>query len=361
MGAEDGPAGASTDRVVSPADAAQLGRDDRIVTQDRITAARAAIAGKVHRTPMLSSATAAKVVEAQTGVRAGGGRIHLKAEHLQKTGSFKPRGMTARVAALSREERERGIITFSAGNAAQGYAYAGAALGVPVTVVMPAAANPTKVVATRDYGAEVVLEGDHFGEVLAAMERIRAERNLVLCHPYDDPDVIAGHASTGLEILEDLPDVDVIVIGIGGGGLISGVAAAVKEQRPGVRVYGIEPEGSNAMSVALKAGVPIPIVPRSVADGLNGPVAGEWTLAMVQRYVDEVILVSEETILAGLRFTLERVKQVVEPAGAAAIGALLAGLVPIRDGDRICAVLSGGNVDLGRLGQLMNPGGPAPR
>jgi threonine dehydratase len=269
--------------------------------------------------------------------------------------------MTARVATLTPAERARGIITFSAGNAAQGYAYAGAALGVPVTVVMPAAANPTKVAATRGYGADVVLEGDHFGEVLAAMERIRAERNLVLCHPYDDPDVIAGHASVGLEILEDLPDVDVIVVGLGGGGLISGVAAAVKEQRPDARVYGIEPEGSNAMSVALEAGVPIQIVPRSIADGLNGPVAGEWTLAMVQRYVDDVILVSEETILAGLVFTLERVKQVVEPAGAAAIGALLAGLVPVRNGERVCAVLSGGNVDIGRLGELVSPGASAPR
>jgi threonine dehydratase len=336
------------------ASAVGTARADRIVSQDRIDAARALIAGKVHRTPMLSSATAARAVESRTGIRVADGRIYLKAEHLQKTGSFKPRGMTARVAALTADERERGIITFSAGNAAQGYAYAGAALGVPVTVVMPAAANPTKVAATRGYGADVVLEGDHFGEVVEAMERIRAERNLVLCHPYDDPDVIAGHASVGLEILEDLPEVDVIVVGIGGGGLISGIAAAVKERRPGVRVYGIEPEGSNAMSVALAAGTPVRIAPRSVADGLNGPEAGEWTLAMVQRYVDEVILVSEEMILAGLRFTLERVKQVVEPAGAAAIGALLAGQVPIRDGDTVCAVLSGGNVDMARLGELLS-------
>lgn len=334
-------------------------REERIVSPDRIVAARALISGKVHRTPMLSSATAAGVVESQIGVRVGGGRVYLKAEHLQKTGSFKPRGMTARVATLTPAERERGIITFSAGNAAQGYAYAGAALGVPVTVVMPAAANPMKAAATRGYGADVVLEGDHFGEVLEAMNRVRVERNLVLCHPYDDPDVIAGHASVGLEILEDLPDVDVVVVGIGGGGLISGVAAAVKAQRPGVRVYGVEPEGSNAMSVALEAGEPVPIVPRSVADGLNGPVAGEWTLAMVQRYVDEVILITEEEILAGLRFTLERVKQVVEPAGAAALGALLAGRIPVHDSDRVCVVLSGGNVDLGRLGALLAPTEPA--
>jgi threonine dehydratase len=268
--------------------------------------------------------------------------------------------MTARVAALTPAERERGIITFSAGNAAQGYAYAGAAFGVPVTVVMPAAANAMKAAATRGYGAEVVLEGDHFGEVLEAMNRIRVERNLVLCHPYDDPDVIAGHASVGLEILEDVPEVDVIVVGIGGGGLISGVAAAVKERRPSVRVYGVEPEGSNAMSVALERGVPVPIVPRSVADGLNGPVAGEWTLAMVQRYVDAVFLISDEAILAGLRLGLERTKQLLEPAGAAALAALLGGLIPLREGDRVCAVLSGGNVDLGRLGDLLSAAGPGP-
>lgn len=321
-----------------------------LLSLDDVYRARERIAGRLHRTPMLTSRTLSE----RTGAE-----IHFKAELLQKTGSFKPRGMTAKVATLTRDERERGIITFSAGNAAQGYAYAGAALGVPVTVVMPAAANPMKAAATRGYGAEVVLEGDHFGEVLEAMNRIRIERNLVLCHPYDDPDVIAGHASVGLEILDDLPDVDVIVVGIGGGGLISGVAAAVKEQRPGARVYGVEPEGSNAMSVALEAGVPVPIVPRSVADGLNGPVAGEWTLAMVQRYVDDVVLITEEEILAGLRFTLERAKQVVEPAGAAALGALLAGRIPVRDGDRVCVVLSGGNVDMGRLGALLAPAEPA--
>src|SRR4051812_36773777 len=205
---------------------------DRVVTLAQILEARDRIAGAVHRTPMLSTERGAAVVAAVLGVGVAGSRIHLKAEHLQKTGSFKPRGMTARVAGLSAADRERGIITFSAGNAAQGYAYAGAAVGVAVTVVMPAAANPTKVAATRGYGAEAVLEGAHFGEVYAAMERIRAERGLVLCHPFDDPEVIAGHGSVGLEILEDLPDVDVVVCGIGGGGLISGVAGGDREPRP---------------------------------------------------------------------------------------------------------------------------------
>ena len=333
---------------------------NRIVSLAEIEAARDLIAGKVHRTPLLGSATAARVVESVTGSAIGDGRIHFKAEHLQKTGSFKPRGMTARVAALSAADRRRGLITFSAGNAAQGYAYAGAAVGVPVTVVMPAAANPTKVAATRGYGAEVILEGAHFGEVHAAMERIRDERGLVLCHPFDDPEVIAGHGSVGLEILEDLPDVDVVVVAIGGGGLISGVAAALRERRPAIRVYGVEPTGSDAMSQALAAHVPVALQPHSVADGLNAPFAGEWTLAMVERYVEDVVRLDDSTILMGLRFALERIKQVVEPAGAAALAALLAGRIPVRPGERVCVVLSGGNLDLARVGELLAAADPPP-
>jgi len=318
-----------------------------------IEAAREVIAGRVHRTPLLSSAAAAAVMARVLGVQAGGDRLYLKAEHLQKTGSFKPRGMTARVAALSAAERECGIITVSAGNAAQGYAYAGAAIGVPVTVVMPAAAVRSKAEAAAGYGARVVLEGEAMDETFAALDRIREEEGLLYCHPFDDPLVVAGHGSIGLEILEDLPDVDVAVVGIGGGGLISGVAAAIKERRPRVRVYGVEPIGSEAITVALAAGEPVRIQPTSVADGLNAPFAGELTLAMIQRYVDEVILVDDATILAGLRFALARLKQVLEPAGSAALGATLAGRIPIRDGERVAVVLSGGNVEVSRLGELI--------
>jgi threonine dehydratase len=307
---------------------------------------------------MLSSRTAAALVEAATGVKLGDGAVFLKAEHLQKTGSFKPRGMVAKVASLTDEERRAGIITISAGNAAQGYAYAGAAVGVPVTVVMPAAANPMKAAAAAGYGAEVVLEGADTGEAFAAMERIRAERSLTFCHPFDDPVVIAGHGSVGLELLEDVPDVDVVVVPIGGGGLISGVAGAVRQSRPGVRVYGVEPVGSNAMTLALAAGAPVTIVPRSVADGLNAPFAGAWTLDMVRNYVDDVITIDEVLILAGLRFALERLKQAVEPAGAAGLAALLAGRIPVRSGERMCVVLSGGNVDVGRLGELIAGAAP---
>src|SRR5450755_1332663 len=227
---------------------------DHIVSLAQIQAARPFVASRVHRTPMLSSATAAAFVERATGTKLADGRVYLKAEHLQKTGSFKPRGMTWKVASLTPEERSRGIITLSAGNAAQAYAWAGVSAGIATTVVMPAAAVRSKVEACLGYRAEVILHGANIVEALAEMERLQAARGLIYCHPFDDPFVIAGHGSIGLEILEDLPDVDVVVVGIGGGGLISGIAAALKESRPRVRVYGVEPEQSNALSLALEKG-----------------------------------------------------------------------------------------------------------
>ena len=329
-----------------------------IVTLAQVEAAREVIAGRVHRTPVLSSSAAARHLADTTGVRVAEGRLFLKSEHLQKTGSFKARGMTARVAALSAAERKRGIITVSAGNAAQGYAYAGAVLGVPVTVVMPAAANPSKAAAAAGYGARVVLEGSTMDQTFAALDRIRDEEGLVFCHPFDDPHVIAGHGSAGLELLEDVPDVDVIVVGIGGGGLISGIAAAIRGRRPSVRIIGVEPEGSAAMTLAIAAGAPVRIQPLSVADGLNSPFAGDLPLTMVKALVDEVVLIDDATILGGLRFALERMKQVLEPAGAAALAATLSGRIRLKDGERVAVVLSGGNVEIARLGELIVGAGP---
>jgi threonine dehydratase len=325
---------------------------DHIVSLAQIQAARPFVASRVHRTPMFSSATAAAFVERATGTKLADGRVYLKAEHLQKTGSFKPRGMTWKVASLTPEERSRGIITLSAGNAAQAYAWAGVSAGIATTVVMPAAAVRSKVEACLGYRAEVILHGANIVEALAEMERLQAARGLIYCHPFDDPFVIAGHGSIGLEILEDLPDVDVVVVGIGGGGLISGIAAALKESRPGVRVYGVEPEGSNAMSLALERGEVVRVQPVSVADGLGSPFAGTWTLAMVRQYVDGVILLDDPTILAGMRFAAERMKQLLEPAGAAALAVLLAGRIPLRAGDRVAVVASGGNVEVSRIGEF---------
>jgi threonine dehydratase len=318
------------------------------------------LVGRIARTPLLSSSTAARWVHAGTGIRIGDDALYLKAEHLQRTGSFKPRGMTNRIATLSPEARARGAITLSAGNAGQAYAYAGRTEGVAVTVVMPAAAVATKVAACRGYGARVVLHGEHVGDAFAEALRIRDLEGLTLVHPYDDPMVIAGNGTVGSEVLEDMPDVDVVVVGIGGGGLISGVAAAIREARPSVRVYGVEPETSNAVSLAVAGGEVVTIQPSSVADGLGAPFAGAWTLAMVQHYLEDIVLIDDATILAGLRFSVERLKQVLEPAGAAALAAVLSGRVPIRDGERVAVVLSGGNVAVDRLGELLAAAGPLP-
>ena len=333
---------------------------DHVVSLDEIAAAREVVVDRVHRTPMLSSATAARILLETTGRRVAGDTVHVKAEHLQVTGSFKPRGMVNKVASLTAAERERGIITLSAGNAAQAYAWAGRDAGVHVTVTMPERAVRSKVEACLGYGAEVVLHGAHVGETLARLRELEVERNLVYCHPFDDPAVIAGHGSIGFEILEDLPDVDVVVVGVGGGGLISGIAAALKERRPEVRVYGVEPENANAMALALERQEIVTITPTSVADGLGAPFAGDWTLAMCQRYLDGLILLDDATILAGVRFAAERMKQVLEPAGAAALAALLFGRIPLRAGDRVCVVASGGNVETSKIGTLLDAAAALP-
>ena len=330
------------------------------VTLDAIRETRRRLEGRIHRTPMLSSATAARSIEAATGAAIADGRLYLKAEHLQKTGSFKPRAALARISSLSPDERSRGAITISAGNAGQAYAWAGSQAGVPVTVVMPVGAVASKVAACRGYGAEVVLHGTHVGESLAHLEVLRAERGLTLVHPYDDPEVLIGNGSCGLEILEDLPELDVLVIGIGGGGLIGGVATAVKESRPSVRIYGVEPVGSEAMTRGLEAGEPVRVSPVSVADGLGAPSAGRLALDVVQRYVDDVVLIDDPTILGGLRFGVERLKQVLEPAGSAALAAVLSGAIQLRSGDRVCVILSGGNVAVERLGELLAAAAPLP-
>jgi threonine dehydratase len=333
---------------------------DRIVPLRRIAEARDGLVGRVHRTPILSSGAAADVIREAGGPGLGDGRLYVKAEHLQKTGSFKPRGMFNKVASLTADERQAGIITVSAGNAAQAYAWAGREAGVQTVVVMPEAAVQTKVEACLGYGAEVVLHGTHVGETFERMRELSEERGLVYCPPFDDPEVIAGHGSLGLEIAEDLPEVDVVIVGVGGGGLISGVATAIKETHPDVRVFGVEPEGSNAMSLALERGEIVPISPVSVADGLGAPFAGEWTLAAVRAYVDEVVLIDDPTILGGLKFASERMKQVLEPAGAAALAAVLFGRIPLRDGDRVCVIASGGNVALDLLGTLLERARPVP-
>ena len=292
-------------------------------------------ASPLHRTPVVSSATLGE---------ASGARAYLKAELFQKTGSFKPRGMLAKLASLAKEEQARGVLTVSAGNAAAALAYVAALEGVDCLVVMWQGASDQKIAATRAYGASIDLEAESPGEAFERAAELRERTGRVFVHPFDDPVLIAGHGSLGLEILEDRPDVDAVVVPVGGGGLVAGVAKAVKEARPEVRVVGVEPEGSAALHAALAAGAPVRVAPTSIADGLNAPFAGEHGLAICRRLLDEVVLVSDDEIRAGFRFLYERAKLAAEPAGAAAVAALLAHKVGGIEGKTVVSVVSGGNV-----------------
>ncbi len=306
-----------------------------LVTLDDVRAAAHAVHGRVHRTPLLSSRSLAE--------RVGAASVHLKAECLQKTGSFKVRGALNRIRSLTPDERRRGLVTVSAGNHAQALAWAAAAESVPCTVAMPASAAPEKVAASREYGADVVLKGD-VHDAFEECFRLRDEAGMVFVHPFDDPAVVAGQGTVGLEILEDLPDVDVAVVPVGGGGLLSGIAAAVKSLRPAIRVVGVEPEGAAVLRRALDAGEIVTLEAiDTIADGLAPPYAGELALAHARAHVDDVVLVDDDALVEAMRFTLERAKLVVEPAGAAAVAGLLTGAVD-AGGRRVAAVASGGNI-----------------
>ena len=294
-------------------------------------AVRAAIEGRLHRTPLLSSDTLGQVF---------GGRALLKAELFQKTGSFKPRGMVAKLASLSAEEKARGVITISAGNAAQGLAWACAQEGVDCLVVMWQSASPLKIAGTKSYGAEVDLESADPVEGFERVRKLEAATGRTFVHPFDDPVLIAGHSSLAREVLEDAPAVDLIVVPVGGGGLVAGVALGAK----GRRVVGVEPEGSAALHEALAAGKPVPVVPDTIADALTAPIAGEHPLRICREHAVESVLVSEEDVRIGFRFLYERAKLAAEPGAAVGVGALLAGKIPDVGGKTVAVVVSGGNV-----------------
>jgi threonine dehydratase len=282
-----------------------------------------------------------------------GREVHLKCELFQKTGSFKPRGMLNKLAGLDAGQREAGVITFSAGNAAQGLAYAAAIAGVRATVVMPAAASPTKAQATRDYGAEVILHGSA-AECFDHCMKLVDERGLCFVSSFDDPELITGHASLGAEILEDLADAEVVLAGIGGGGLISGIAVALRSAGSKARIIGVEPTGAPAMHRSLVEGRPVRLeATDTIADGLGAPFAGEHTYAVVSRHVERVVLVSDEQIREAMALLMGRCKLVVEPAGAAALAGLMFAEVEVPEGAKTVCVLSGGNIDLARLKDLL--------
>jgi threonine dehydratase len=306
-----------------------------LVGIDKIRIAREALHGVVRRTPLRHC----EVLEQRCAVP-----VHLKCENLQRTGSFKIRGAYARIHNLSADERARGVVAASAGNHGQGVALAASMLGTAATVYMPVSASLPKVAATRGYGAQVHLVGDVVEESLAGARAFAEETGAVFIHPFDHPDVLAGQGTVGLEVLEQLPDVATVLVPTGGGGLVGGIAAAVKGVKPEVRVIGVQAEAAAVWPASLAAGSPVRLRRRhTMADGIAMSEIGEVTFAHVSALADDVITVGEEALSQALLLCLERTKMLVEPAGAAAVAALLES--PGRFPGPVCAVLSGGNVD----------------
>jgi threonine dehydratase len=298
-----------------------------VISLDDVRAARETIGDSLHRTPVFSSATL-------------GPRVFLKAELFQRTGSFKPRGVLNKLRSLTPEERANGVIGASAGNHAQALAYGAALEGIDALLVMWSTASPAKIEATRGYGAQVDLEALGPETVFDRMYELQDATGRTVVHAFDDPLVAAGQGTVGLEIAEDVPEVDVVIVPVGGGGLIAGIATAL----PDARAVGVEPVGSTALMTALAAGKPTAVSPRSIADGLNAPFAGRVGLEIVRQRGIEIVLVEEDEIEDALRFLYQRAKLACEPAGAAAVAALRAEKVGVEEGETVVAVVSGGNV-----------------
>jgi threonine dehydratase len=315
-----------------------------MVTLEAIQDARLHIADRIHRTPMFSVASIGRPL---------GVNFFVKAELLQKTGSFKVRGVLNRIRQLSTTERELGLIGISAGNHAAALAWAATAAGVECTVVMPAHAAQSKVEASRAYGANVILKGDVFA-AFARMDELREQHGYTLVHPFDDEAIIAGHGTLGIEIIEDLPDVDVVLVPVGGGGLLSGVARAIKAMRPATRVIGVEPEGAANLRAGLDAGRVVRLERiDTIADGLAPPMTGEHVLEHVKEFVDDVVTVPDTAIVQAMKTIMTHAKLFVVPSGAAGLAALDAGRCRIPEGSRVVIVASGGNIDTKRLKEMI--------
>ncbi len=301
------------------------------------------IAGRVHRTPVIGS----RLLDRELGCRA-----LLKAEHLQRVGAFKARGAFNALLALDPATRAAGVVAVSSGNHAQAVALAAAETGSRAVVVMPADANPGKVAATRAYGAEVVSEGVTAETREAVVRALAAERGLHLVHPFDDPDVMAGQGTAALELLQDAPDLDLVLVAVGGGGLLAGTAAAVKGRSPATRVVGVEPATAADARASLAAGrrVWLPAVPVTVADAVRSQVVGERPFEVMRRLVDEIVTVTDAELLEALALCWSRTKQLVEPTAALPLAALRTGAAK---GGRVGVILSGGNLDATALARCL--------
>ena len=306
---------------------------------DAFTAAAARIRGVARRTPLLNVSDVA------------GRPLHLKCENLQPVGAFKIRGASNMIARIPPVERARGVLTYSSGNHGQAVAYAARALGIPAVIVMPTTAPAVKVQGARELGAEIIFEGTTTLHRKARAEQEQASRGLVMVPPFDHEWIIEGQGTAGLEIVDDLPDVGTVVVQVGGGGLISGVSAAVKGLKPGARVVGVEPAGAPKMSASLAAGHPITLEKtESIADGLLAVRPGDLTFAYAQRFVDDIVQVGDEAIVRAMRWLFDRAHLVAEPSGAAAVAAVFEGLV--TGPEPVVAIISGGNIALETFAEL---------
>ncbi len=302
------------------------------------------VAPHVHRTPLLTS----RILSEETGFD-----VRLKAEVFQRTGSYKIRGPLVKLARLSEEERDRGVVCSSAGNHAQGVALAAAMLGVRAVVCMAENATPAKIAATRAYGAEVVLHGSIWDEADEKARELVESEGLAYVHPFDDLDLISGQGTVGLEIHEDWPEAEVVVVPIGGGGLISGIATALKQASPDVRVVGVESSGGPAMKLSVEAGELVTLDRvDTIVDGLRVKRVGERTFELVRRFVDDIVTVPDETIFENVVWIMTHCKLVAEGAAAATVAAVRKGLVEAPPGTKVVCVLSGGNLDLAQLREL---------
>lgn len=318
---------------------------DAVIGIEDVQAAAARLDGVAHRTPVLTSRTLDE---------ATGARVLLKAENLQRTGAFKFRGAYNRIASLEEHESAGGVVTWSSGNHAQAVALAARLLGTHATIVMPHDAPPAKVAATRGYGAEVVRYDRYTEDREAIGRKLAAERRLAMVHPYEDPLVMAGQGTVALELLEDAGPLDVLLVCVGGGGLIAGCATAAAALSPGTRVIGVEPAAGDDTRRSLQAGERVSIpMPRTIADGQQLDIPGERTFSVVRRLVADVVLASDEELLDAMVFAFDRLKMVLEPSGACALAALLAGHVPAVAGLRVGVTLSGGNMGLERFFALL--------
>ena len=315
-----------------------------VIELEDVELAAERLAGVAHRTPVLTSRT----LDERTGAR-----VHLKAECFQRGGAFKFRGAYNKVSSLDEDALRRGVIAYSSGNHAQAVAIAAGLLGTSATIVMPRDAPAAKLEATRGYGAEVV-PYDRWTESREEIgARLAAERGLELVRPYDDPLVMAGQGTAALELLEDAPELDLLVVPVSGGGLIAGCATAAKARRPQIRMAGVEPQAGDDTRRSLEAGERIRIdVPRTIADGLQAPEPGELTFEVNRRLVDEVVTVTDDEIVEAMVFLFDRLKLVAEPSGATGVAALLSGKLDARGG-RVGVVISGGNVGAARFAELV--------